>query len=102
MSKIGSMLAGALRALARHHSALRYAGLVVGVRVLSSWGRGRQVVQQGSTATGLDAGGPGCTLRDSDLRRWATVDGLPLDGMQEVRSSNSRSSTAAQRHNSKS
>jgi hypothetical protein len=27
-----------------------------------------RVVQQGSTATGRDAGGPGCTLRDGGLR----------------------------------
>jgi hypothetical protein len=57
-----------LRALARHDSALRYAVRVGGVRALISWGRGHRVVQQESTATGLDAGGPWWTLRDGDLR----------------------------------
>jgi hypothetical protein len=41
------------------------------------------VVQQESTATGLDAGGPQRTREDGDLRLYTRVDGLPLDGMQE-------------------
>ena len=67
--------------------------LVVGVRVLSSWGTGRRVVQQESTSTGLDAGGPKRTREDGDLHRDTRVDGLPLDGMQEVWGSNPHSST---------
>jgi len=50
-------------------------------------------VQHGSTATDLDAGGRAGTRGDGDLRRYARVDVLPLDGMQEVRSSNLLSST---------
>jgi hypothetical protein len=65
-------------------------------------GEGQRLVQQESTATGPDAGGPGCTLLDGDLRRWTAVDGLPLDGMQEVWGSNPHSSTPAQSGNSKS
>ena len=49
-------------------------------------------VQQESTATGLDAGGPEWTRADGDLRGWTRVDGLPLDGMQEVWGSNPHSS----------
>jgi hypothetical protein len=64
-------------------------------------GEGRRVVQQGSTATCLDSGGLLGTCRDGDLRWWTSVDGLPLDGMQEVRGSNPRSSTG-QKRNSKS
>src|ERR1019366_908321 len=86
----------------RHGSALRYAARVVGVRALSSWRRGHRVVQQESTATGLESGGLVRTSGDGDLRLYTRVDGLPLDGMQEVRGSNPRSSTAAQGHNSKS
>jgi hypothetical protein len=78
---------------------LRYAVRVVGVRVLGSWGRGHRIVQQGSTATCLDAGGPGCTLRDGGLRLRTLVDGLPLDGMQEVWGSNPLSSTLGYRQN---
>jgi hypothetical protein len=80
-------------ALAWHNSALRYAVLVVGVRALSSGGRGHRVVQQRSTATCLDSGGLLGTCRDGDLRWWTSVDGLPLDGMQEVWGSNPHSST---------
>jgi hypothetical protein len=80
-------------AQARHGSALRYAARVVGVRALNSWGRAHRVVQQESTATGLDPGGLGCTSRDGDLRLRTPVDGLPLDGMQEVWGSNPHSST---------
>jgi hypothetical protein len=80
---------------------LRYAVLVVGVRVLSPWVRGRRVVQQESTATGLDAGGPEWTREDGDLHRDTWMDGLPLDGMQEVWGSNPHSSTG-QKRNSKS
>jgi len=40
-----------------------------------------------------DAGGPEWTREDGDLRLYTLVDGLPLDGMQEVRSSNLLSST---------
>ena len=54
-------------------------------------------VQQESTAAGLDSGGPVRTSWDGDLRVWTVVDVLPLDGMQEVRGSNPRSSTAGQR-----
>jgi len=50
-------------------------------------------VQHESTATCPDPGGLECTLRDGDLRRCTVVDGLPADGMQEVRSSSLRSST---------
>jgi hypothetical protein len=81
---------------------LRYAVRVVGVRALSSWGRGHRVVQQESTATGLDAGGPERTREDGDLRLYTRVDGLPLDGMQEVWGSNPHISTAVQSHDSKS
>jgi hypothetical protein len=88
--------------MARHGSALRYAARVVGVRALNSWGRGHRVVQQESTATGLDAGGLGCTSRDGDLRLRTSVDGLPLDGMQEVRSSNLLSSTGQKRKSNES
>jgi hypothetical protein len=52
-----------------------------------------RAVQQESTATGLDVGGPAWTRVDGDLHRDTLVDGLPLDGMQEVRSSNLLSST---------
>ena len=48
-------------------------------------------VQHESTATGRDGSGSVCTLQDCDLRRWTPVDGLPADGMQEVRSSSLRS-----------
>jgi hypothetical protein len=58
------------------------------------------VVQQESTATGLDPEGLVCTLRDGDLRLHTLVDGLPLDGMQEVWGSNPHSSTG-QKNNSK-
>ena len=57
-------------------------------------------VQHESTATCPDPGGLECTLQDGDLRLWTSVDGLPADGMQEVRSSSLRSSTA-KKHNSK-
>jgi hypothetical protein len=40
------------------------------------------------------------TSWDGDLRLYTLVDGLPLDGMQEVWGSNPHSSTG-QRHNSK-
>jgi hypothetical protein len=62
---------------------------------------GPAAVQQESTATGLDAGGPEWTREDGDLRLYTLVDGLPLDGMQEVWGSNPHSSTG-QKHNSKS
>jgi hypothetical protein len=39
------------------------------------------------------------TSWDGDLRLYTCVDGLPLDGMQEVWGSNPHSSTAGQRHN---
>jgi hypothetical protein len=61
---------------------------------------GAATVQQESTATGLDAGGLEWTREDGDLHRDTRVDGLPLDGMQEVRSSNLLSSTPGQPHNS--
>ena len=76
--------------------------LAVGVRALSSWGRGHRVVQQESTATGLDSGGLVRTSWDGDLRLYTLVDGLPLDGMQEVWGSNPHSSTAVHSRNSKS
>jgi hypothetical protein len=60
-------------------------------------GRG---VQHESTATGLDSGGLVRTPGDGDLHGWTAVDVLPLDGMQEVRGSNPRSSTAGQGCNS--
>jgi hypothetical protein len=50
-------------------------------------------VQHGSTATCADLEGHARTLWDGDLRLCTAVDGLPADGMQEVRSSNLRSST---------
>jgi hypothetical protein len=59
-------------------------------------GADRKKVQQGSIATGLDAGGPWCALRDGDLRPCTPVDGLPLDGMQEVWGSNPHSYTKYQ------
>jgi hypothetical protein len=52
-----------------------------------------RVVQHRSTATGADLGGLVRTLRDCDLHRCTAVDVLPLNGMQEVRGSNPRSST---------
>ena len=58
-------------------------------------------VQQRSTATGPDGGGPWETLRDGDLRGWTRVDALPRDGMQEVWGSNPHSSTG-QKQNSNS
>jgi hypothetical protein len=45
-------------------------------------------------------GGPEWTREDGDLRRYTWVDGLPLDGMQEVWGSNHHSSTG-QKQNSK-
>jgi hypothetical protein len=54
---------------------------------------GTAAVQQESTATGPDAGGPEWTREDGDLRLYTRVDGLPLDGMQEVWGSNTHSST---------
>src|SRR5216684_4173127 len=61
---------------------------------------GTAAVQQESTATGPDAGGPEWTREDGDLRLHTRVDGLPLDGMQEVWGSNPHSSTG-QKRNSK-
>ncbi len=55
-------------------------------------GRGGPV-QQESTATGVDAGGPEWTRADGGLHRDTRMDGLPLDGMQEVWGSNPHSST---------
>ena len=66
-------------------------------RTPSVWLGGRAGVQHESTATGLDAGGPERTRGDGDLHRDTQVDGLPLDGMQEVWGSNPPSSTAGQR-----
>src|SRR5258708_39511006 len=57
-----------------------------------------QGVQRGSTATGADGSALWCTGEDGDLRRWTPVDGLPADGMQEVRGSNPRSPLPAQSH----
>jgi hypothetical protein len=59
-----------------------------------------RAVQHESTATDADPGGRVRTLWDCDLHRDTRVDGLPLDGMQEVWGSNLHSSTG-QRHNSK-
>jgi hypothetical protein len=64
--------------------------------------RWARVVQQESTATGLDSDGLVRTSWDGDLRLYTRVDGLPLDGMQEVWDSNPHSSTAGQRYNTKS
>jgi hypothetical protein len=50
-------------------------------------------VQQESTATGADLTGQAHTSWDGDLHRRTSVDVLPVDGMQEVRGSNPRSST---------
>src|SRR5450759_3018373 len=58
---------------------------------------GTAAVQQESTATGRDAGGPEWTREDGDLRRYTLVDGLPLDGMHEVWGSNPHSSTRSTR-----
>src|ERR1035441_6170151 len=90
------MTAGNLRALApgpTRRCDMRCGQRAFGVRSLGSWGKGPRIVQHESTATGLDAGGPGCTLRDGGLRLRTPVDGLPLDGMQEVWGSNPHSST---------
>src|SRR6266851_4110434 len=57
---------------------------------------GTAAVQQESTATGPDAGGPEWTWEDGDLRLYTRVDGLPLDGMQEVSGSSPLSSTFSQ------
>jgi hypothetical protein len=57
-------------------------------------------VQRESTATGADLTGWVRTAGDGDLHRRTAVDVLPVDGMQEVRGSNPRSSTG-QEHNSK-
>src|ERR1019366_4053028 len=60
------MTAGNLRALApgpTRRCDMRCGQRAFGVRSLGSWGEGRRIVQHESTATGLDAGGPGCTLR---------------------------------------
>ena len=54
---------------------------------------GMAAVQQESTATHLDAGGPAGTREDGDLRGWTRVDLLPPDGMQEVSGSSPLSST---------
>jgi hypothetical protein len=89
--------AGDLRALPSHDSALRHAVLVVGVRVLSSRREELRIVQQGSTATGRDGGGLVCIVRHGDLRLRTPVDGLPLDGMQEVSGSSPLSSTSSTR-----
>jgi hypothetical protein len=62
---------------------------------------GTAAAQQQSTATGRDRKGRVRTPWDCDLRGWTPVDGLPLDGMQEVWGSNPHSSTG-QKHNSKS
>jgi hypothetical protein len=51
-------------------------------------------VRHGSTATGPDPGGSECTLQDADQHRYTSVDVVPADGMQEVRSSSLRSSTS--------
>src|ERR1039457_3345263 len=90
------MTAGNLRALApgpTRRCDMRCGQRAFGVRSLGSWGEGPRIVQHESTATGLDAGGPGCILRDGGLRLRTPVDGLPLDGMQEVWGSNPHSST---------
>jgi hypothetical protein len=81
-----------LTALAQARLGAAARGAVWGRGVARLMGEGHRIVQQGSTATGPDAG-TGCTLRDGDLRLHTLVDGLPLDGMQEVRSSNLLSST---------
>ena len=59
-----------------------------------------RAVQHEITATDADPGGRVRTLWDCDLHRDTRVDGLPLDGMQEVWGSNPHSSTG-QRHISK-
>src|ERR1700733_2604030 len=51
------------------------------------------VVQHGSTATHLDAGGLAGTREDGDLHGRTRVDALPPDGMQEVSGSSPLSST---------
>src|ERR1035438_906110 len=81
MDKIGGVAAGISRRWLGHDSALLHRG------------GGHRAVQQRSTATCLDSGGLLGTCRDGDLRRWTSVDGLPLDGMQEVWGSNPHSST---------
>jgi len=48
------------------------------------------LVQQESTATGLDSGGLVQTSWDGDLQLSTAVDVLPLDSMQEVRGSSPR------------
>jgi len=55
----------------------------------------RPPVQRESTATGADLTGLVRTLWDGDLRGQTPVDVLPVDGMQEVRGSNPRSSTSS-------
>jgi hypothetical protein len=96
------MTAGDLGALAQARLGAAIRGAGSGRPGAQLVGEGRQVVQQESTATGLDAGGPERTREDGDLRLYTRVDGLPLDGMQEVWGSNPHSSTAVQRQNSKS
>jgi len=58
-------------------------------------------VQQGSTATGADAGGFAKTREDGDLHTRTLVDGLPVVCKQGVRGSSPLSSTG-QRNNSNS
>jgi hypothetical protein len=63
---------------------------------------GMAVVQHGSTATHLDAGGRVGTREDGDLHGWTRVDVLPPDGMQEVSGSSPLSSTGQKRNSNSS